>query len=361
MAEGEDSDDKQYEPTQKRLDDARKKGEIPRSADLNTAASYGGFLIVAAAVGATSLKKLGATLAGLLDRSDTLSTRMFEGSGTPMAGGIMGEVLLAIAPWFLVPAMCVLGLLFATRAVVFAPSKLEPKMSKISMIANAKNKFGRSGFFEFFKSSTKLLIYCIVLGYYLASKIPEILVTLALEPGAIVVVLLELGVGFFLLVLIVAIMVGGVDYLFQYTEHMRKNRMSRKEMTDESKSQEGDPHVKQKRRQKGVEIAMNQMLADVPKADVIVVNPTHYAVALKWDRGSGMAPVCVAKGVDEVAAKMREIANEHGVPIHRDPPTARALHASVEIGDEIHPDHYKAVAAAIRFAETMRVRAGKKR
>ena len=130
--------------------------------------------------------------------------------------------------------------------------------------------------------------------------------------------------------------------------------MSRKELTDETKNSEGDPHMKQQRRQKGVSIAMNQMLADVPEADVIIVNPTHYAVALKWDRLSPGAPVCVAKGVDLVAARIRERATEAGVPIHSDPPTARALHATLEIGQQVPHDHYKAVAAAIRFADRIR-------
>ena len=123
---------------------------------------------------------------------------------------------------------------------------------------------------------------------------------------------------------------------------------------DETKKQEGDPHMKQQRRERGTQIAMNKMLCDVPNADVIVVNPTHYAVALKWNRDGGEVPVCVAKGVDEVAGRIREIAAENAVPIYSDPPTARALHATVEIGAPILPDHYRAVAAAIRFADRMR-------
>jgi flagellar biosynthetic protein FlhB len=99
------------------------------------------------------------------------------------------------------------------------------------------------------------------------------------------------------------------------------------------------------------------MLADVAKADVIIVNPTHFAVALRWDQASGRAPVCVAKGVDEIAARIRERAAEAGVPLHSDPPTARLLHATLKIGQEIHPDHYRVVAAAIRFSEAMRKKA----
>jgi flagellar biosynthetic protein FlhB len=133
--------------------------------------------------------------------------------------------------------------------------------------------------------------------------------------------------------------------------------MTRKEMTDEMKESEGDPHVKGQRRSRAIAIATNRMLADVDAADVVVVNPTHYAVALKWDRVRGDAPRCVAKGVDEVAARIRERATLAGVPIHRDPPTARALHASLEIGDEVARADWRAVAAAIRFAEKMRARA----
>ena len=166
-----------------------------------------------------------------------------------------------------------------------------------------------------------------------------------------------MSVEYFGIVLLLAFTIGGIDYLWQHQEHLRKNRMSRKELQDEAKQTEGDPHTKQQRRQRGYEIAMNKMLADVPDADVVIVNPTHYAVALKWSRAAGAAPICVAKGVDEVAARIRQIASESAVPIHRDPPTARALYASVDISQEIQPEHYQAVAAAIRFAELMRRKA----
>src|SRR5690606_20683288 len=140
-------------------------------------------------------------------------------------------------------------------------------------------------------------------------------------------------------------------------EHRKRLGMTRKEMEDEHKESEGDQHLKARRRQRAVDIALSSMLADVERADVVVVNPTHYAVALEWKRGSGRAPVCLAKGVDDVARRIRERANDHQVPIWSDPPCARALHASVEIGQEIRPEHFAPVAAAIRFAETMRKKA----
>ncbi|SMH42905.1 flagellar biosynthesis protein FlhB [Maritimibacter sp. HL-12] len=356
MAEPQDDADKQHEPTQKKLDDARRKGEVPRSADLTTAASYGGFLLVSVTIGAASLREVGAVLAGLVEHSVALSAEVFAGRGSVMTGALLRDVGGAFLPWFLMPAVLVLLASIALRSFTVAPEKLKPKFNRISPVANAKNKFGRSGLFEFAKSSAKLLIFGLVLGVFLWREMPQIVGTLSLNPGMVTVVLLSLGVRFFALVLVIALVIGGGDFLWQRQEHLRKNRMSRKELMDESKQSEGDPHMKQQRRQRGVEIAMNQMLADVPKADVVVVNPMHYAVALKWSRRPGEAPVCVAKGVDEVAARIRDAATEAGVPLHRDPPTARAIHATVEIGEEVRPEHYHAIAAAIRFSEDMRRR-----
>ncbi|WP_300515695.1 flagellar type III secretion system protein FlhB [Aliiroseovarius sp.] len=357
MADGSDDQDKQHEATQKKLDDARKKGEIPRSADLTTAASYAGLLVAATAIGATNLKGVGAELAGIFARADSLAIEVFSGGGQTFAGTLLLDLAGLLAPWFLLPAVAALAVLVATRGVVVAPEKLTPKLNRISPLSNAKNKFGRSGLFEFAKSFAKLTIFSIILGVFLWQKLPEVIGSIGVEPAMATTVLLTLCVQFFGIVLLVSLVLGGVDFMWQYQEHLRKNRMSHKELTDEAKQNEGDPHVKQQRRQKGYDIAMNQGIRDVPDADVVVVNPTHYAVALKWSRLPGEAPVCLAKGTDEVAARIREVAAEAGVPIHRDPPTARSLHALVDIGQEIHPEHYQAVAAAIRFAEKMRTKA----
>ena len=355
--ENEDSAEKSHEPTQKKLDDARRKGEIPKSADLITAGAYGGFLLAGLAFGAASLSAIGGALALMLDRADSLSDLWFQDTGTPLAAGLIGALAVPFSAWFAIPALGAFLVIIAQRAVAVAPEKLQPKLNRISPLSNAKNKFGRAGLFEFAKSAFKLSVYSVILGLFLLYRLPEIVSTARMEPAMAVSVLARLSVVFLAIVLAISAAIGVVDFLFQHHEHLRKNRMSRKELMDETKQTEGDPHMKQQRRQRGYDIAMNKMLDDVPAADVIVVNPQHYAVALKWDRTSVGAPVCVAKGVDEIAARIRERANEAGVPIHRDPPTARALHASVEIGQKIRPEHYRPVAAAIRFAETMRAKA----
>lgn len=357
MSEDNDDQDKQHEPSEKKLDDARKKGEIPRSTDLITSVSYTGFLIAAFTFGSTGTILLGNTLSRLFEHAQGISIELFSGNPSAIFGALMSQLIMAVAPLFIVPAVGVLLALLALKSIVFAPSKIQLKLSRISILANAKNKFGRSGIFEFAKSFTKLLIYSLILSIFLIAKTPEIIGAIYLDTNITSVVLVRLSLLFLIYVAGASALVGCVDYLWQIAEHRRKHRMSHKELTDEAKQSEGDPHMKQQRRQRGYDIATNQMLKDVPFADVILVNPQHYAVALKWSRKSGSAPTCVAKGVDEIAATIRSIAAENGVPIHSDPPTARALHAGVEIGQEIQPQHYRSVAAAIRFAEMMKSKA----
>lgn len=354
MSQGDDQGEKEFEPSQKKLDDARAKGEIAKSTDLTTAAAYAGLLLVGLTAGPAALVGLGDAMTVMLGQSHDIAVLAFDGSGRALLAGMLQTVLWGTAPWFILPAVMAILSVVAQRAFVVTPSKIAPKLNRISPISGAKNKFGRQGLFEFFKSMTKLIIYSVIMGFFLVSQIDRIAGSMHLPPRLIVAELGRMLVSLMGIVLLVALVLGGIDYLWQRAEHIRKNKMSRKEMMDELKQSEGDPVMKQQRRQKGQDIAMNKMLADVPTADVVIVNPTHFAVALKWDRMAGTAPICVAKGVDEIAARIRELAHEHAVPIHSDPPTARALHASVGIGDEIAPDHYRAVAAAIRFAEDIR-------
>jgi flagellar biosynthetic protein FlhB len=264
-------------------------------------------------------------------------------------------------PWFLLPAGLALLVILARRHFLLTPKNLQPKLSRISPISVAKQKFGSSGMFEFAKSFVKLLIFSIVLWIFVEAWLDDISATVWTDPKLTMVLLGDILSAFLFTVLLVAISIGVLDMIWQNHDYVRRNRMSYKDLQEETKESEGDPYLKQKRRQKGVELASNRMMLDVPKADVVIVNPTHYAVALLWSRKKGEAPICVAKGMDGVAARIKAVAVANGVPVHSDPPAARALHASTEIGVEISPDHYKAAAAAIRFAETLRKKAKQRR
>jgi flagellar biosynthetic protein FlhB len=353
---GEDQADKEHEASQQKLDQARKDGDIPRSVDLQTAAATGGFLLALFSLGTWAVTRAGTAGMVVLDQADRLSTLVASGGGAPIAGMLLTLAGPPLALLLVAPVL-VLALLFATRGIVFAPSKLAPKLSRISVIAAAKQKFGIDGLVEFGKSTVKLGIVSLILYTFLAGRLEEILASLYLTPAMSAALMARLVLEFLFIVFLIQLALGGVDYLWQVFRHRQRNRMSRKEMMDEFKDSEGDSHLKSARRQRAQEVATNRMLTDVASANVVVVNPTHYAVALKCDRSKGGAPVCVAKGVDEIARKIRERAAEHGVPIHSDPPTARAIHATVEIGQEIRVEHYRAVAAAIRFADAMRRKA----
>lgn len=356
MSEGTD-EDKPHEASQKRLEDARKKGQIPISADLFGAASLAGLLTAAMIFGPGALSGAGLAAQGLLDGAERLAPALMRAPNAALTGiGI--SLLWPLAPFFLLPVVLVLVMAVLQQSTTLAVDRILPKWSRISPLSVARQKYGREGMFQFAKSAVKLLAMSWLLVVYTLGQGDRILSSLRMSPAQSTAVMMQMMVEFLLLALLFSLLAGGIDYGWQVLQHLFRNRMSRKELTDEMKDAEGDPHVKMQRRARGQDIAMNQMLADVAKANVVIVNPTHYAVALQWRRGDRSAPVCVAKGVDEIAAKIRAAAAEHGVPLHSDPPTARAIHATVEIGKPIRPDHYRAVAAAIRFAEAMRKKAG---
>ena len=357
MADKDEEAEKSHEPTPHKLQEARKKGEVARSADLTTSAAYGGFLLAGLAIGASSVQNVSTALMVLFDQASSISIGIFGAGAASGLAGLSWTIAIALLGWYLIPSGMALLSVLAQRSFVVSPQKLKPKLSRINPIANAKKKYGLSGLFEFAKSFSKLLLYSIVLGMYLSYRLDDMASTLFASPQMIATLLARMIIEFMFVVLIIALAIGAVDFLWQRHDFLRQHRMSHREVREEHKQNEGDPHFKQERRQRGLRIASEQMMADVPSADVVVVNPTHYAVALKWSREPGSAPVCVAKGVDHVALAIRECAMENGVPVRHDPPTARALHATTDIGQEIEPDQYRAVAAAIRFAETIRRRA----
>lgn len=350
----EESGEKEFAPTERRLEEARQKGDIPMGRDLLAAGSYAGF-ILACFLFSGALVGLGGMGANIIDQAVDLGPQFTSENPTLMAGLMMKTAGL-IAPFFLLPALGVVTILIAQRGIVFAPDRLRPKLNRISPIAGFKRKFGLDGLFDFAKNLTKLVCVALALGFFVTRHLDETLASMMLSPSQVLGIMAEITVEFLFVVLFLQLVIGGIDLLWQKFQHQQKQRMTRKEMVDEMKNSDGDPQMKARRRQKAEEVASNRMLADVAKADVVIVNPQHYAVALKWKRNALGAPICVAKGVDEMAAMIRQRAQEAGVPLRRDPPTARALYASVEIGQEVRADHYRAVAAAIRFAEAVRRR-----
>jgi flagellar biosynthetic protein FlhB len=346
---GDSSAEREHDPTPQRLEEARRKGDVAQSADLTAAAAAAGFLLSLALFGPGLVDGIGRTGVTMLAMPDQMGRAELSAAAV--------RVLLAFLPLVLLPAGAAVLCLVAQQSLVLATGKIAPKLSRISPLATARQRFGGEGIADFLKGTAKMILVGTVLAVFLLARLPEIFAAQGLAPGQAARLMGELLLAFLAMSLALSLVLGGLDYLRQRMRFLKRNRMTRQELIDEMKRSEGDPQLKAQRRQRGREIATNRMLADVPQADVVIVNPTHYAVALKWDRKARQAPVCVAKGVDEIAARIRERAAAAGVPIHRDPPTARLLHATLEIGQEIRPDQYRAVAAAIRFADAMRLRA----
>ena len=355
MSEAE-SDDKQFDATEQKLRKAREKGDFPRSTEVNAALAYVGALGAAAIAAAWAVSGwLGRATKAWGEMGALVAETHTPGGGTgalDAALGVWGSAALWTLALVSLPAAVVLIGIIAQRGIVFVPSKLAFDIKRIIPIKNASQKFGKSGLMTFAISTAKAVAVGFGGWLLFEALLPQLI---ASREGAAWVGGLRIVVSrSLMLALVISVVFAVVDLGWKHFDFRRRNRMSLKELKDEMKDSEGDPHMKSARRQRSMEIALSSMLADVEKADVIVVNPTHYAVALQWKRGSGRAPVCVAKGVDAVALRIRERAREHAVPIWPDPPTARALHAGVKIGAEIEPEHFAAVAAAIRFSEAMR-------
>ncbi|MGG7566690.1 flagellar type III secretion system protein FlhB [Rhodovulum sp. DZ06] len=362
MSQGgqDEAAEKSHEPTPQKLQEARRKGDVAKSADLGAAAAYLGMLAAVYGMGEDAIRGLAEGLTIFLSGPDLLEGRIIGQGGAGLSASIIGKALAPLTPLFLIPALAVIAAYVAQNAVAPSLTKIEPKLNRLSLIANAKNKFGPTGLVEFLKTFIKMTAVTIALSIYLSAESDHFAGMFAAPARAVPGEIMKIGAGLLAVICVIAAAVGAGDAVWQNFNHRRKLRMSDQEMKDEIKKSEGDPYMKGERQRRGREIATNRMIAEVPNADVVIVNPEHYAVALKWSRDRKRAPICIAKGVDEVAARIREAAIEAGVPIHRDPPCARALHADVEVGEEIRPDHYAAVAAAIRFADAIRAKARSK-
>jgi flagellar biosynthetic protein FlhB len=230
---------------------------------------------------------------------------------------------------------------------------LQPKFNRISPLAGIKRLFSAQALANFVKGLLKLAVVGTVLTILLWPERYRAEGLTWTDPAAILPVTRDLSLKLLGAVVAMLAIVAAVDYLFQYRQWYERQKMTLRELKDEFKESEGDPAIKGKLKQTRQTRMRKRMMAAVPKATVIITNPTHYSVALQYERGMD-APVCVAKGVDAVALKIREIAREHSVPIVENPPLARALHATVDVDEAISPEHYKAVAEVISFVMRLR-------
>jgi flagellar biosynthesis protein FlhB len=341
----EDDSQKTEEPSQHKLDEARKKGDIPKSQDLVTL-----FILTAAAsvlltFGIGGAKDLTVYITAFLERPDQIAVD--GGALSHLAFDISVKMAIMLSTGL--GAMCLAGLAghMLQTGVLFTAEKMKPKLNKISPIAGFKRLFGADALMQFVKTVLKLTVVAWVAYAILMPHAKEMSILVEMEPVALLPILIEIMLQLCFALIGVIAVASGADYMLQRFSWLKRNRMSKQEMKDEYKKLEGDPLIKMKLRQIRMDRGRRRMMTKVPGATVIITNPTHYAVALKYVAGETAAPICVAKGVDRVALKIREIATEAGVPIIEDVPLARALFASVDLDETIPAEHYQAVAKII--------------
>lgn len=345
----EDESQKTEEPTEKRLREAMDKGDVPRARDVGllSAMVAAWMIVLMAAPGAVA--SLSTLLLPLIENPDDFR---LDGSAFDVLHGLHWLIVGVGAA--LLP---VLGILTAGVVVsalgqgtfLVAGERIRPKLSHLSPAAGWKRIASRQALIEFLKSLVKLGIISASAWHALAPYIALTEDTVGMDVAGLPVLLRDVTLRLLLAVLLATVLMAAVDVLWNRLEWRKRLRMSFQEVKDEYKQIEGDPNAKAKLKEIRRTRSKHRMMASVPRATVVITNPTHFAVALEYDRGRMAAPVCLAKGADLIALRIRALAQEHGVPIVENPPLARALHATAEIDAVIPLQHYQAVAEVITY------------
>ena len=353
MADEQDDTEKSEEPTQKRLDEALERGDVVKSQEVNTWFVLGAATLVLLSFSGEMSSGLNGMLRGFLGQAHAIPV---DGRGliVIMQKLGMGTIAAIALPFGVLMLAAVAGNIVQHR-LVWSGESLKPKLSKISLGAGFKRLFSKIALMNFIKGLIKLALVGAIMSVILWPKRNQLDGLVTMDPAVVLLLTRALSLDVLGAVVALLAIIAAADYLFQYRQWYNRLKMSLQELKDEFKQTDGDPHIKARIRQLRVERSKKRMMAAVPQASVIITNPTHYAVALQYDRGMA-APVCLAKGLDNIALKIREVAAEHNIPIVENPPLARALHATVEIDEEVPPEHYKAVAEVIGYV--MRLKSG---
>lgn len=358
MAEQFD-DDKTEEPTPRKLEQARERGDIVYSPEVGSALSLvAATSIIAFMSGpiASAAERVLITFIAMPDQlsSDPASLRALAIEVGLRLAAILGLAALALAAAGLVSR-------YVQDQPTFTTERLKPKLEKLNPAEGFKRVFGKAAGAAFLKSFAKLALVGSAMAWALWPRDATLDHLALVDPAALLVFIRDRAVALLLALAGAAVALAALDYVFTRQSYMQRMRMSRREIRDEYRLSEGDPMVKAKLRQVRAQRSRTRMLQQVPDASVVITNPTHYAVALKYVEGETPAPICLAKGVDAVAQRIREAAQEHDVPIVEDPPLARALFATAEIDEPIPREHYEAVAKVIGFVLRLARRRGRAR
>lgn len=354
MAGDDDDSQKTEEPTQRKLEEARRQGQVVMSPELRHWFVLMGALLVMAVFAPAAAARLAGLMGGFLAETGTMPTDI---------GALLSNLhdgawqLLAVLglPFGIMLVFAVAGTMLQTGPMV-SSANLKPKFSKINPLSGLKRQFSMRAVVDLLKGLAKIGVVAGVAYLVVRPELAGIGNTTTLAPADLLHWIWRVSLKLMGAVVAVMTFVAGLDYLYQRLSFMKQQRMSKQELKEEFKQSEGDPMVKQRLRQIRLDRSRRRMMAAVPEADVVITNPTHFAVAMTYDAAGGGAPKVVAKGVDTLARRIRELAASHDISIVENPPLARALYASVEVDQEIPPEHYKAVAEIISYVYRLRGR-----
>jgi flagellar biosynthesis protein FlhB len=349
--QGTEPDDKTEEPTEKKIRDAIERGDLPRSREATLFAGLMASLVVCSLMLRASAARVVEALAHLMDSTGDWS--LHNGADVAALGAILGGPVAALlVPVLIVFVVAGLGMSFAQSMPTVVLERIMPKLSRVSPQAGIGRLFNTHGLIESGKGLAKLALIGGVVFLLLRSEERDVIDALFTEPAAVPGLLLAIVTRLMAGVAAAFSLIAIADFFWAKTSWRKRLRMSRREVKDEMKQAEGDPIVKAKRRSLQLDRSRRRMMADVPRATVVIANPTHYAIALRYVRAEGGAPVVLAKGKDLIALRIREIATECGIAVIENKPLARSMYDHVEVSQAIPPEFYKAVAEIIHFIQS---------
>ena len=354
MSEDQDPATKTEDPTPKRLSESQRKGQVAKSQEVNHWFMMFGATMVFVIFGRGLLTEVRFAVLPFIETPHLIATD--PGHLMVVLRNLLRLLLFSLAPIFGVLVIAAIAANVVQNKPVFTGERIKPKLDKLSMIKGFKRLFSMRSVVEFVKSFLKILIIASVIGFLVWPDRDVLTQLMTVETVDILKIIEREALVMLIAVIAIMAIIAVADVLYQKYEHIKSLRMSKQEVKDEQKQAEGDPIIKARIRQVRMERARRRMMAAVPQADVVVTNPTHYAVALAYKAEEMVAPKLVAKGVDTVAFKIREIAEQHQVPVVENPPVAQALYATVDIDQGIPVEHYRAVAEIIGYVMRLKGR-----
>lgn len=350
MSDDQDKESKTELPTEQRKKESREKGNVPMSMEVGTLCMFASILVVLMLVADDVTGSLTASLRGIFANAGTIS---LDSSGDASRFlthclWIYGSALMPVFAIFIIGGL--VGPL-GQNVPMGTLDRLVPKMQRVSPRSNIVRIFGRHGLMEFVKNIFKLVAVCLVCYFALKGHFAELVYATSADPFHLPAFILNLTVTVVTPLLLLALMISIVDLIFVHLQWNRDLMMTRQEVKDEHKRTEGDPMIKERIKMLGRQRLKKRMMSDLPKATLVVVNPTHYAVAMRYSPAEGGAPLVVAKGLDHLALRIRGECERLSIPVVENKPLARSLHDAVQVGQMIPPEFYRAVAEVIHFVE----------